>query len=281
MRPRPARAGMAALMMTAGLMKAGLALPCLAGEPPVQRPFETLMPWSLARGRWEAGVGLVVRHDVNPVFFTDDSGTRRDERRLAVLDVAAGLGGGGEARLQFGLQRFHEEGGQEETGIEDARLTFSWQTPATRYGAAAHVVVKLPNAGNDQRLGTDETDLFFIGSAGRVLPRWGWAGQLGFGILGSPSDAGVQDDLLVFGCSAWMPLGSEGTGRPLLLVEVSGYAASRFGNDFRIARAGVRLFRRFPVDLSVRRGLTSESENWGLELGITFRAAADAPAMSP
>ena len=271
MRTALPRAGVAAVILTACVVSTSF-----AAEPPVQRPFDTLLPWSLARGQWEAGTGLVARHDVSPLFHADQPSARRDEWRLSVLDAAVGLGGGGEARIQFGIQHFAEEGGLEKTGIEDARLTFSWQLPVERCGAAAHFVVKLPNAGNDERLGTDETDIFLLGSAGRTLARWGWAGQIGFGILGSPTDAGVQDDLILFGGAAWMPLGAPAATKVTLFGEISGYAGSRFGNDFRLARAGLRLFRRFPLDLSVRRGLTAESEDWGLEAGLTIRPPAPA-----
>lgn len=272
----PAGACFVALILTS------LALPDdAAAEPPIQRPFDTLLPWSLDRGQWEFGAGVVVREDVNPVFYADERSTNRDEWRVSVIDAAVGLGSGGEARIQFGVQHFDEEGGLEKTGIEDARLTFSWQLPTERYGSAAHLVVKLPNAGNDERLGTDQIDIFLVGSAGRTSPRWGWAGQLGFGILGSPTDAGVQDDLILFGAAAWMPLGSADTSKVTLFGEISGYAASRFGNDFRIARAGLRLFRRLPLDLSLRRGLTGESEDWGLELGLTLTAATFRPVSTP
>ena len=271
------RTALTRLGVTSMILTTGLVFSSFASEPPVQRPFDTLLPWSLERGQWEAGVGLVARHDVNPVFYASQPSTSRDEWRLSVLDAAVGLGSGGEARIEFGMQHFAEEGGLHKTGIEDARLTFSWQLPVERYGAAAHFVVKLPNAGNDERLGTDETDIFFLGSAGRSLARWGWAGQIGFGILGSPTDAGVQDDLILFGGAAWMPLGAPATTRVTLLGEISGYAGSRFGNDFRIARAGLRLFRRFPLDLSVRRGLTTESEDWGLEVGLTISPSPPAP----
>ena len=91
-----------------------------AAEPPIQRPFDTLLPWSLARGQWEVGAGVVAREDLNPVFYADDRSTSRDEWRVSVIDAAVGLGSGGEARIQFGVQHFHEEDGLEKTGIVQA-----------------------------------------------------------------------------------------------------------------------------------------------------------------
>jgi hypothetical protein len=256
---------------------AALALVCassfaLAEESPPRRPFETLSPWTLERGQWEGAAGVLYRKDAAAPFFSDRRRARRDEWRLSLVDVALGLGSSGEARLQFGLQRFAEQGGLEESGIQDVRLSFTYRLPPRRIDTALQLEVKLPNASGERRLGTDETDLFLMGGAGHRAGRWGWAADLGLGILGSPSDAGVQDDVVVGGVSAWFTPSLAGPGsRWTLLGEVHAMAASRFGNDFRYARAGVRVGRRFPVDLSVRRGLTAASETWGAEAGITIR----------
>lgn len=235
-----------------------------------QRPLDTILPWSLDRGRWEFGAGVLRREGVSPPFFGEARGTRRDEWRATILDASLGLGGG-EVQVRFGVQRFDEDGGLSKSGIEDARIAFTYQLPVETVAAALRFEVKLPNAPNDSRLGTDETDLFMLGAVGRRQERWGWAGNLGFGILGDPREAAVQDDVLLFGAAGWFaPAGS--AGQVTLLMEASGMAASRFGNDFRLLRVGVRLGRWFPVDLSVRRGLTAPSEDWGLEAGVTLYA---------
>ena len=252
-------------------MTAGSA--CLAGTT-TQRPLQTSLPWPLERGEWELAAGLLRRDGVAPPFFGSEKETLRSEWRATLVDATLGLGGGGEVRLRFGMQRFHEEGGAVETGIDDARVSFQYQLPVARLATGVGFEVKLPNAPDDHRLGTDEADILLTGIVGHAAPRWGWAGNLGFGIVGSPLAAGVQDDLLLFGLAGWLaPSGQAAVWT--LLAEVNGVAASRFGSDFRFARAGARIGRRVPLDLSVRRGLTSESENWGLEAGLTFRLRGD------
>ncbi len=271
-----------ALFAPACLLAVALAPPdgARASEPPLQRPFLTLLPWSLDRGEWEVATGLVRREGAQPPFFPGDRDLRRDEWRLGLVDVTLGLGGGGEARLQFGLQRFEEDAGLKKSGVEDARISFTYQLPfpsrlpsrsSKGPTSALSFAVKLPDAPNDQRLGTDEADIFLMGAMGQARARWGWAGNLGLGILGNPLDAGVQDDVLILGAAGWWAPGKlSAPGSLVVLAEVSGAAASRFGNDVRTARAGVRLGTRFPFDLSLRKGLTSESEDWGAEIGWTI-----------
>ena len=266
MTPRPLRS-LTRLLLSCLLMGSAGSM-TLAASPPPQRPFQTQMPWSLERGRWEFAGGLLRRDGVAPPFFGEDRETYRGEYRLSLVDATLGLGGGGEVQVRFGLQRFHEEGGEVGSGIEDARVAFGYQLPVSRLDAAIRFEVKLPNAPNDRRLGTDETDIFLVGAVGRLRQRWGWAGNAGFGILGDPVEAAVQDDVLLLGAAGWVAL--DKAGRWTLLGEANGIAASRFGNDFRVARFGLRMGGKRPIDLSVRRGLTSESEDWGVEAGVTF-----------
>ncbi len=242
-------------------------LPVLAGPPP-QHPFETVLPWSIERGSLEAGGDLTRRFGAHPPFYTGEPGFTRDEWRLSLVDATLGLGGGGEVRLQFGVQSFDEEGGLRETGVEDARLSFTWQLPGRGITSALQFAVKLPNAPNDRRLGTDETDLFFVGAVGRQGARFGWASHAGLGILGTPTEAAVQDDVLVFGAAAWT--GWKPSGSATWFAEVTGTAASRFGNDFRSVRTGVILPFSLPVHVALSRGLTSASEDWGIEVGVTL-----------
>jgi len=243
------------------------ALPALASPPP-QHPFETILPWSIGRGSIEAGSGLTRRAGAHPPFFTRDPRYTRDEWRLSLVDVRLGLGAGGVVRLESGLQSFDERGGVSEAGVEDARVSFTYQLPVDRLGVALQFGVKLPNAPDDNRLGTDESDISMLGSVGMARSRWGWAAHAGFGILGNPTEAAVQDDVLLFGAAAWA--GGGGAVPATWFVEAGGTAASRFSNDVRTARAGVLLLRRARVHVAVRRGLTSVSEDWGFEAGVTF-----------
>jgi len=243
-----------------------------------QRPLETRLPWSPGEGAFEIASGVSFRHDVSAPFTDGRRAFRRDMWRADVVDISAGTGRLGEVRLRFGLQRFSEDSGLDKTGIQDAVLDYSWQIPGgRRLAAAVGFGVKLPNAPEQDRLGTDSADVFLTGSAGGRGERWGWAANAGLGILGHPARAGVQDDVLILGAAAWWrPPVSR--GRLSLFAEVSGQAQSRFGNDFREARAGTILeARKVRIDMYLIHGLTSESASWGGAAGITFLLESDHP----
>lgn len=248
----------------------GVAAACggaFAADPVPQRPFETFLPWSLDRGDWEVAAGLLRRGGTPAPFFPGRRDLSRDEWRLSLIDATLGVGSGGEVQVRFGLQRFHEEGGTVESGVEDARILFTYEVPTSGPAVAVRFGAKLPNAPERKRLGTDAADLFLIGATGMTGTRGGWAANVGLGILGSPTDAGVQDDVLIVGLAGWLTSGTQ--ARLRLVGEVWGRAASRFGNDERLARVGLLAGRRLPIDLSLRRGLTSASERWGIEAGVT------------
>lgn len=250
----------------------GICAPVAARQVPLQSPFVTPLPWSLPAGGWEAAAGVSFSSGEHPPFFAEEPGTERDRWALDLVDLSRGLGGGCEARLQFGAQHVEEEDGEPLWGIQDARLTFAYQLPGTM-AASLTMEVKLPNAGDEDRLGTDETDLTMSASGGHRAERWGWAARAGLGLLGNPLQAASQDDVLVFGAAMWRSIGStapEARRGWMVTGEVSGMAASRFGNDFRHARAGVLMGTALPVSLTVSRGLTSESADWGVDLSLTF-----------
>lgn len=244
--------------------------PAAAAQVPLQTPFETPLPWSLPQGGWEAAAGVSFSSGEHPPFFAEEPATERDRWALDLVDLSRGLGAGCEARLQFGAQHVEEEDGEPLWGIQDARLSFAYQIPGA-IAAALTMEVKLPNAGDEDRLGTDQTDVTMAASGGHQADRWGWAARAGLGLLGNPLQAAAQDDVLVFGVAAWRRMAPGPPQRGWLVTgEVYGMAASRFGNDFRYARAGVLLGAAFPVSVTLSRGLTSESGDWGVDLSVTL-----------
>jgi hypothetical protein len=249
-------------------------------RPPLQAPFETRLPWCLDAGQWEVAGGVSYQKGAHPPFPTDDSDPERDAWHASLVDVAYGVGRGAEVRVQWGVQGFDPEEGDSTWGIEDVRLSFAHQISFRKVAAAIGFAVKLPNASDEDRLGTDETDVFLTGSAGGRGERWGWAAEAGLGILGHPRTDATQDDVLVFGAAGWRRFGGDrsaagpdpsGEGAWLATFELSGQAGSRFGNDVQRLSAGVTLPSvRFPLSLIASRGLTSESEEWGIAARVTF-----------
>ena len=240
----------------------------LPAAGPVQAPFRTMLPWSLTHREWELATSLTYRDGAFPPFYGGVAPTQRDEWRLELVDVSYGLGTGGEARLRFGVQQVEEEGGLEKTGIQDARLTFAYQIPSgPTLTVAAALDVKLPNASDVERLGTDQTDVLFSASLGHREKKWGWAGQAGLGILGHPLKPGTQDDVLVFGGTGWWRVDDDDL---LLFGELEGIAGSRFENNTQTLGAGVLIGQVVPVGVVVRRGLTEESPDWSATITVTI-----------
>jgi len=241
---------------------------------PCQGFLKTHLPWSLPRGSLELVSGLAFRHDASPPFLADEPGFVRDEWRGTFVDLLAGLGAGSEVRLEAGVQLIDERHEGMTHGVEDARLTYSYQMPVTALAVSGLVSIKLPNASDVKRLGTDETDVILAASLGWVSRRWGWGGHLGLGILGHPVQPGTQDDVVVFGLAAWMRGASDRRISPF--GEIEGHVASRFGNDVRNAAVGVMVGRHVPFVFSVRYGLTSVSPDRGAEVRVRLlRRGAD------
>jgi len=241
----------------------------VAAEPaPVPRAaLRTMLPWVMPDGAWEASVGVAYLDDARPAFLGDEPGFVRDVWQANVVDAAVGLGERCEARLWWGVQRIDERGAEPVTGVQDARIRFAFTLPSRGIDWSAGMVVKLPNAPGEDRLGTDETDVAFLVASGWQSSRWGWGANLGFGILGHPVEAGTQDDVLLFALAGWWSSDSS----PLrLFAEVEGLAASRFGNDVRTLGAGAVMGRRFPVTVALRSGLTAPSPDWSAEAMVTF-----------
>src|SRR5262249_54740438 len=168
---------------------------------PFQAPFQTVLPWSLSTGAWEVVTGVSWVHDERPPFFTDDPGAVRNAWHADLLDATYGVGPRTEVQVQAGLQGFHEESGVSTWGVEDARLSFTHQLPFERWGTALRFEVKLPNASNDERLGTDETDTLLLASTGQHGTFWGWAGEAGRGMPWRPPEPAPQGGVLPLGAA--------------------------------------------------------------------------------
>ncbi|HKY33975.1 MAG TPA: hypothetical protein VJV23_15700 [Candidatus Polarisedimenticolia bacterium] len=276
------RSRIAAVLLPATLLSSG---GTLARTPPVQAPLETLLPWAPGEGAWELSFSTRWSDDARPAFFTASRRDARAHLEGPAVDLSYGVGRSGEVRLRAGAQAIWPAEADPAWGPSDTRLSFSQQLARGRVAASAGFEVKLPNASRDDLLGTDETDVALIAAAGGLGPGggWGWAAHAGLLLAGNPRPEGGQDDLLAFGAALWRSAGTGGGRRVTLMGEVAGTAASRFGNDARRARAGLIWSGRLPIHVVAGRGLTSASEDWSVQAGVTVlgpRGAAH-PEPSP
>jgi hypothetical protein len=72
---------------------------------------------------------------------------------------------------------------------------------ARRPAIGVRFATKLPNAGNDSGLGLDTTDFYMALLGAKTVQSFRVVGNLGVGILGDPTDATGQDEVLTYGFS--------------------------------------------------------------------------------
>ena len=141
-----------------------------------------------------------------------------------------------------------------------------------RPAMAVRFATKLPNAGNESGLGSDTTDFFFTLLATWPSATWRVSANLGTGIVGDPSQLGVQHDPTLYALSVRRVL-SESTE---LAGEVSGHwlpaHSHRPGSEDRAeARVGLRQGAgRARLDAAIVVGLTSIDAPVGVTAGVTW-----------
>jgi hypothetical protein len=132
---------------------------------------------------------------------------------------------------------------------------------------------RLPNASNESGLGHDTTDFFAAFLIGKSVKSLRVVGNAGVAIVGDPTVAARQEDLLTFGLSmaqaipAGLQLVAEYNGRMSLASGTPVPGAENRG----VARAGLR-YTRGPVrlDSAALFGATSNDLDIGATVGLTW-----------
>lgn len=149
-----------------------------------------------------------------------------------------------------------------------------------RPGLGLRFATRLPNASNESGLGHDTTDFFASFLIGKTVARVRVVGNAGLAIVGDPTVAARQEDLLTFGLS----LTARAGGGLDVVTEYNGrmnLAASSPvpGTENRgVARAGLRFSRaNVRLDAAALVGATSSDLDLGATAGLTwvFRAFRD------
>jgi hypothetical protein len=144
---------------------------------------------------------------------------------------------------------------------------------ASRPAMAIKFSTRLPNEGNKSGLGLNTTDFNFDFLFGKTVQSVRVVGNVGFGILGSPVDAVIQNDVLNYGISVARAVqpGVEIVG------EWNGRLSTRsntppVGTE---SRSELRLGSRFTrgpvrVDGALLIGVTNLDPTWGFTAGVTW-----------
>lgn len=134
-------------------------------------------------------------------------------------------------------------------------------------GLGIKIGTKLPNARDQYRVGTDETDFAFLALFEKRFSSITMTTNLGLLILGNPYDNAKQDDLLSYGIAWTIPW-----KEPLTYIaEIAGQA---FGTSYN-ERSSALLHVHFSDGaliwkVSGRVGLLENSEDWGLAAGVSW-----------
>lgn len=237
-----------------------------------QLPLQADAPPVLQAGIIHLDFGLQYLSHTNFPFsaFSTDSG--RNVLSLPTLGIRIGLGKRSE--LQFSYELLFVE--EEEFRIREpwtsgdmdifTKIEF-WQERQRLPGIGVKVGVKLPNAGNDYRVGTDETDFAFSALFAKRFASITTTANIGFLILGNPFEHASQDDLLSYALACSFPWNARVTSTAEIAGQMLGTADNeRSSALFHLSIRNEQLTWK----LSGRLGLLENSEDWGFSAGVTW-----------
>jgi hypothetical protein len=266
-----------------------LALAALACAWPVsaqQRPLQTEDPETIGAGRILIEAGVNYDRDV----YFPLSGLRGNLFTAPTMGVSVGVSSIAEIQLDGGLyQKLYiteqlpsapfskvlELDGNSTADVEDLhigmKVRFLSET-AGRPAMAVRFSTRLPNASNESGLGRDVQDFSASLVFGKTVQSVRVVGNVGFLILGNPTIAAAQDDLLHYNLSVARAISAsaeivgEFVGRANFANIVTPGAEDRglmrFGARYTVS--GVR------VDAGVLIGLTPRDPEIGFTGGFTW-----------
>ncbi|MBD3307039.1 hypothetical protein GF339_11495 [candidate division KSB3 bacterium] len=237
-----------------------------------QLPLLTDSPCVLPAGQLQFHVGLQYLSNKNFPFsqFSEDSG--RDVLSLPTWGVHLGLGKRAELSLRHEVLFVEEEAllVREQWTSGDLSLFTKielWRERQRLPGVGLKTGVKLPNASNDYRVGTDETDFAVTALVEKTVSPIIITANLGLLILGNPFENARQDDLLAYGIACSFPWNE----RIVVSAEIAGQAfgSSHNQRSSAILQTHIR-DGALTWHLAGRAGLIENSEDWGLSAGVSL-----------
>jgi len=250
-----------------------------------QRPLQTQEPAILLPGSLSLQLGFDFLQDAKyPV-----SGLRGDLTSLGVISIYAGLGELVEFQMHgtvHNLLSINERGptpldlelnssGTATSDFGDLMLSTKILTLRERsYSPALSflISVQLPNASAARGLGLDSTQFYNTLLAGKHFGKLNLFANAGLGILSNPVEAGVQNDVMIYGLGGIYPV----TPAIKLASEVFGRWSTRasgapLGTESQSQfRLGVQIHGLgFRWDIAGLGGLAENSPRSGIVFGVT------------
>lgn len=235
-------------------------------------PLQAEAPTVLQSGIIQFDLGLQYLSHTNFPFsaFSKDSG--RDVLSLPTLGIRIGLGKRSEFQLSYEQLFVEEEVFRIREMWKSGDLDLStkiefWQERQWLPGIGMKVGVKLPNASNDYRVGTDETDFAFSALFAKRVAFVTTTANVGLLILGNPFEHASQDDLLSYAFACSFPWNA----RVTTTAEIAGQMLGTNDNERRSALFHLSIRNnQLTWKLSARIGLLENSEDWGFGAGVTW-----------
>ena len=260
----------------------------LVAEPVVaqQRPLETQDPEPIAGQKILLKVGAVfLREQSFPV-----SGLRGNYTNVPNIGLSFGVGGVAEFQIdhasrqylrvidRFAGPRDHalEFGGDSTSDFDDLVVGAKMRIlseGSNRPSLGFHFSTRLPNASDDQGLGQDTVDFHNSFLMGKTMGPVRAVLNLGLGILGDPTNATRQNDVMLYGVSVVGGLSDslEAVG------EVNGHRSTRAGevppgtDSTAFVRAGLRYLRgNVRIDGAIIWGLYEQDATIGGTVGVSW-----------
>lgn len=271
-------------ILTTCILMLGLAAarPALAQ----QRPLDTEDPETIGAGRALIEAGLDYQHDV----LLPVSGLRGNHLTMPAFGVSLGVSSIAEIQFDWGIYQqlditeqipgaplshlLQIDGGATDDFGDihiGAKVRLLAET-ARRPAIGSWFSTRLPNAGNESGLGKDVQDFSTAVTVGKTIQSVRVVANIGMLMIGRPTEAVAQDDLLIYGLSVARAISQstelvgEFVGRANFAELVTPGAEDRglvrFGA--RYTKSGVR------VDAGVTLGLTSYDPAIGFTGGLTW-----------
>jgi len=147
----------------------------------------------------------------------------------------------------------------------------------TRPAFGFRFATKLPNANNESGLGLDTTDFFASVLAGKTTQSVRVVGNIGFAILGDPTNGNRQNDVVTYGVSFARAI----TNAAEVVGEVNGRANTRSAGPLpgTESRSIIRMGLRYTIggwraDGAVLIGATKNDPDIGVTAGFTYAFTA-------
>jgi hypothetical protein len=274
--------------MRARMLCAVLVLVASAGSASAQqRPLVTEDPEPIGAGRVLIEGGFDVAHNEQyPV-----SGLKGNLLSVPTIGISIGLSSIAELQIDGGLYNRLNITSRNPTAPLVGLLTVTGDSThdvsdavvgikvrvlsetESRPAIGVRFATKLPNASNESGLGLDTTDFSMTVLGAKTVQSIRVVGNIGFAILGDPTDGNRQNDDLVYGLSFARAV----TQQAEMVGELNGRVSTRSGEAFPgtesrgILKLGGRYtFGSVRLDAGVFFGMTTVDPTIGFTAGFTY-----------